>query len=137
MSPLGREAAFEEDRDEADDPDRPCEVGIVEVDVAGTVRPEEHPDPEEEHQHGEPQAPREQGSDDAEEEDAADEEQAMLDRVRGRRHGRYSAGVGAGVRASASARSRSVLIRSDSRSAWHVRLVTTSTTTGTIHTATR
>jgi Molybdopterin oxidoreductase Fe4S4 domain len=49
----------------------------------------------------------------------------------------FPAGVDATMRPSAWARSRSARSRSDSRSASHARLVTTSTTTGTIHTATR
>ena len=45
--PRGREAALVEDRDEADDADRARQLGVVELDPAGPVGPEQHPESEE------------------------------------------------------------------------------------------
>ena len=46
-APRGREAALVEDRDEADDADLARQLGVVELDPAGAVRPEQHPEGEE------------------------------------------------------------------------------------------
>ena len=50
--PRGREAALVEDRDEADDADLARQLGVVELDPAGAVRAEHHPEGEERDERG-------------------------------------------------------------------------------------
>ena len=50
--PRGLQASLEQDQDEADDADLARELRVVELDPAGTVRPEQHPQSEEGDENG-------------------------------------------------------------------------------------
>ena len=54
------QAALEQDQRERDDADRPRQLVVVELDPAGAVRADHHPEPEEEDQAGHAQAAGEQ-----------------------------------------------------------------------------
>jgi hypothetical protein len=79
VAPLRRQAALEEDRDQADDPDRACELRVVEVDPARTLRAEQHPEPEERDQEREAKAARRDRGSDGDEQDAARDQDLLVD----------------------------------------------------------
>ena len=73
--PRGREAALVEDRDEADDADLARQLGVVELDPADSVRPEQHPQGEERYERGHPGARGAEADGDAGGQDGADEQE--------------------------------------------------------------
>ena len=84
VAPPGREAALEQDRDQADDADRARKARVVELDAAGPLRPEQHPEPEERDQERETQPPRADRRDDGEDEHAPGDEDLLVGHPPGR-----------------------------------------------------
>ena len=79
VAPVRRQTALEEDRDQADDPDRACELRVVEVDPARTLRAEQHSEPEERDQQREAKAARRDRGRDGDEQDAARDQDLLVD----------------------------------------------------------
>ena len=72
-APRGLEAAFVEDQP-SPTPGLPGQMRVVEVDAAGPVRAEQHPEPEEGNEDGQPRARRAKRERHAEPKDEADDE---------------------------------------------------------------
>ena len=83
------QTALEQDQRQRDDPDRPRQLVVVEVDPAGPVGADEHPDAEEQHEAGHAQPPGQQRGDErGGEQGAGGEDQLAVSHARGRRHRR-------------------------------------------------
>jgi len=73
-SPRGRQPALEEDRSQTDDADLARELGVVELDPAGTVGAEQHPEREEGYERGDAGPMGAERDDDARQQDRTDEQ---------------------------------------------------------------
>ena len=73
-APRGLQAALVEDQRQSDDADLACELCVVELDPARSVRPEDHPDRQKRRQNRQPSSRSPERDDNAARQDAADEQ---------------------------------------------------------------